>query len=281
LVTAGCVTVNGKVVRDLATQIADTDNVAVDGAPCHADTKHVYIIMNKPAKYLTACSDERIKQKNNKFIGGGRKTVLDLLNFSAGCGRSDMSFETSRTVRADKSSLLGSNNGEFRRREKDVSDIPRPRARFFEGDTRQAPAVSKNPPVTARVFPVGRLDYDTEGLLFLTNDGEFAESVTHPTKKIEKTYEATLDTEFSRADLEKLCAGIEIDGEKTLPARAKIISKFMVELTITQGRNRQVRKMFAALGYNVTYLRRVKIGNVALGNLPVGKYKVFSTPPRI
>jgi len=92
--------------------------------------------------------------------------------------------------------------------------------------------------VKERIFPVGRLDYDTEGLLILTNDGDFARKVSHPSTKIEKMYIATLDKEVSEKDLRKLEDGIEIDGERTHPAKAKRISECVVELKITQGRNR-------------------------------------------
>ena len=137
------------------------------------------------------------------------------------------------------------------------------------------------PNIETRVFPIGRLDYDTEGLLLLTNDGEFAESVTHPSCKIKKVYEATLNRPFNPAHLAALEGGIEIDGEVTLPAIARIFGPQKVELTITQGRNRQVRKMFAALGYDVTYLKRTAIGAVKLGPLPVGTWRITSTPPKI
>ena len=133
--------------------------------------------------------------------------------------------------------------------------------------------------VKERIFPVGRLDYDTEGLLILTNDGDFAKKVTHPSGQIEKVYVATLDKEIATKDLKKLETGIDIDGEKTCPAKAKILYPNVVELTITQGRNRQVRRMFEALGYNVTKLKRIAIGAMRLDDLPVGKYKITSSRP--
>jgi 23S rRNA pseudouridine2605 synthase len=217
LVTTGRVAVNGKIVRDLSTQILETDTVTVDGATVLQNEETVYIIMNKPAKTITAVTDIVGEKFKNP-----RRTVLDVL------------FENL------------------------PPNMPRP-----------------------RVFPIGRLDYDTEGLLLLTNDGNFAESVTHPSKKIEKQYVATLDRDFSRPDLQKLENGIIIDGEKTHPARAQIISKNVVELTITQGRNRQVRKMFEAIGYVVTHLKRVRIGQITLGNLRVGQFKILNTRPSI
>jgi len=133
--------------------------------------------------------------------------------------------------------------------------------------------------VRERVFPVGRLDYDTEGLLILTNDGDFARQVTHPSTKIKKVYTATLDQEISSTDLRKLEKGVEIDGEMTHPAKAKIISPDVVELIITQGRNRQVRKMFDALGYEVIKLKRTAIGAVRVDGIQLGKYTILTKKP--
>jgi 23S rRNA pseudouridine2605 synthase len=130
-----------------------------------------------------------------------------------------------------------------------------------------------------RVFPVGRLDYDSSGLLILTNDGEFSQSLAHPKTKIQKTYVATLDTEFEPKLIEKLENGIEIEGEMTHPAKAKILKPKVVEIIITQGRNRQVRKMFAALGYDVKTLVRTHIGAMYLGAMPVGTIKILYKKP--
>lgn len=138
----------------------------------------------------------------------------------------------------------------------------------------------------ARLFPVGRLDFTSEGLLILTNDGEFTRSVTHPSSKIEKVYVATLEKKFDRRDAEKLETGVDIDGEMTLPAKVRVIGKDplrgdIVEIVITQGRNRQVRRMFYAIGYNVHALTRVRIGRLDLGDLKVGECRVLDCPPLV
>jgi len=127
-----------------------------------------------------------------------------------------------------------------------------------------------------RIFPVGRLDYDTEGLLILTNDGDFTRKMTHPSSKVKKVYVATLDKNIIDEDLKTLEQGIEIEGEKTHPAMARNIKSNVVELTITQGRNRQVRKMFEALGYKVVYLKRIAVGRIRLGNLKTGEWRFIS-----
>lgn len=131
--------------------------------------------------------------------------------------------------------------------------------------------------VHQRVYPVGRLDCNTEGLLLMSNDGDFTMKVTHPSHKMDKVYQAVVSGVPSHFDIEKLERGVYIDGKKTSRAKAQIISaeggRALVELTIHEGRNRQVRKMFDAIGYPVVALRRVAIGNIVLGNLPLGKWR--------
>lgn len=131
--------------------------------------------------------------------------------------------------------------------------------------------------VHQRVYPVGRLDCNTEGLLLMSNDGDFTMKVTHPSHKINKIYQAVVAGVPNHFDIQKLERGVYIDGKKTAGAKAHIISaegnRALVELTIHEGRNRQVRKMFDAIGYPVLHLRRVAVGNIILGNLPLGKWR--------
>ena len=131
--------------------------------------------------------------------------------------------------------------------------------------------------IHARLYPVGRLDINTEGLLLLSNDGDFTMKVTHPSYKLNKTYQAVVAGIPNHYDIEKLQKGVYIDGRKTAPAKATLVSaengNALVELTIHEGRNRQVRKMFDAIGYRVLNLKRVAIGNIVLGNLPLGKWR--------
>lgn len=129
-----------------------------------------------------------------------------------------------------------------------------------------------------RVFPVGRLDYDTEGLLLLTNDGDFAAKITHPGSQIPKTYLATVEILPTKTQLEQLEKGVIIDDKPTAPAKISIQSQQKksttvdVEIIITEGRNRQVRKMFAAVGLNILKLKRTAIADLVLGDLPLGKW---------
>lgn len=124
-----------------------------------------------------------------------------------------------------------------------------------------------------RVYPIGRLDMETEGLLLLTNDGEFANKLMHPSKKINKVYIAKVTGDITDDAIRKLRKGVEIDEYTTAPALVEKLEKDELQITIHEGKNRQVRKMCEAVGLNVTYLKRIKIGNLELGDLPTGKYK--------
>lgn len=131
--------------------------------------------------------------------------------------------------------------------------------------------------IKARLFPVGRLDYDTEGLLILTNDGDLANRLTHPSSEIGKTYVARISGELSEAERAKLEKGVLVDGVMTARARVKILEKDVhhtrCEITIHEGRNRQVKKMFEAVGKEVEFLKRVAIGDLHLGGLKRGEYR--------
>lgn len=131
--------------------------------------------------------------------------------------------------------------------------------------------------IGTRVYPVGRLDRESEGLLILTNDGEFANMLTHPSRHIPKTYRVTIRPELSKEQKTALEEGIEIDGKVTLPADVRIIDRqegrVVIELTIYEGRNRQIRKMCEALQLEVARLKRIKIGALKLGMLKQGDYR--------
>lgn len=129
----------------------------------------------------------------------------------------------------------------------------------------------------ARIFPVGRLDYDTEGLLLMTNDGDFTYRVTHPKFKMDKTYIAVIKGGITISGLNQLRRGVKIEDYTTSPAEVKILDAYdghtRLEITIHEGKNRQVRKMFEAVGCKVAALQRIKIGTVELGNLPLGRWR--------
>ncbi len=131
--------------------------------------------------------------------------------------------------------------------------------------------------ISKRVYPVGRLDFNTEGLLLLTNDGDFTYKVTHPKHSLEKTYEVWVSGKAEKNALRMLEQGVYIDGRKTAPARVEILdhtkASAILSITIHEGRNRQVRKMCAAVGFRVMNLKRVSEGGLSLGNLPIGKWR--------
>lgn len=141
-------------------------------------------------------------------------------------------------------------------------------------DTHGRPTVLDLVPVGARVYPVGRLDLDTEGLLLLTNDGDFAYLVTHPKHALEKEYRALVRGRPGPEALEKLRRGVEIDGRKTAPATVEVVSSLptatWLRIVLHEGRKRQVRRMCEAVGHPVLTLRRVRIGPIELGSLPPG-----------
>ncbi len=131
--------------------------------------------------------------------------------------------------------------------------------------------------VEERIFPVGRLDYETSGLLLLTNDGELTYKLTHPKHDVEKTYIARLYGTPDDSALQKFRRGVIVDGRQTKPAKIRILEKgdriCTVEITIHEGRNRQVRKMCEAIRHPVAQLKRVATGELRLGELPKGKFR--------
>ncbi len=132
------------------------------------------------------------------------------------------------------------------------------------------------PPKFNRLSNVGRLDAQSEGLILLTNDGELAQRLTHPRYKIDKEYEVTLDRPWDRAFAPKLLRGISLDGQRSQIARLHSIGPTRLRVILRQGINRQIRRMFHALGYDVKRLVRVRIGNLRLGDLPRGHWRALT-----
>jgi 23S rRNA pseudouridine2605 synthase len=223
LIADGRVTVNGKTVLEMGTKAdADTDDIRVDGRRLHAPERKRYILLNKPAGYVSTRSDPQ-----------RRRTVIDL--------------------------LVG---------------------------------------VREYVYPVGRLDYDTEGLLLLTNDGDLAARLTHPRHGIERSYEARVAGMPDADALRQLREGIPLDGRRTLPAEATVLNarpgnegrpkglqprgreglqprarEGVVQITIREGRNRQVRRMLEAVGHPVRELTRTRIGPLTDRRLKPGAWR--------
>jgi pseudouridine synthase len=211
LIADGRVTVNGRTVLEMGVK-ADpaVDDIRVDGRRVKGPQRHRYILLNKPAGFVTTRSDPQ-----------RRRTVLDLL----------------RGVR------------EY-------------------------------------VYPVGRLDYDTEGLLLLTNDGDLAARLTHPRHGVERTYEARVAGMPDEDAIERMRRGIPLDGRRTQPATVVLLNKApatrlagrkepegLLRITIREGRNRQVRRMCEAVGHPVKSLTRRRIGPLSDRQLKTGEWR--------
>ncbi len=130
--------------------------------------------------------------------------------------------------------------------------------------------------IKERVFPVGRLDLNTSGLLLLTNDGDFANSIMHPRYEIKKTYVVEVYKPMHESSIKKIEQGIVLEDGKTSPAKAKKLKDNILEITIHEGKNRIIRRMMEALGYNVKSLERTRVGSLQLGNLKPGQHKLLT-----
>ena len=204
-ISAGRVSVNGEKVLIPGTHIdPQKAEITFDGKLIRGKPRQIYLMLNKPAGYVTTVRDER-----------GRPTVMAL-----------------------------------------VRDIPE------------------------RIYPVGRLDLDTEGLLLMTNDGEFTHRILHPSHEIQKTYIAWVDGQPNQREIQRLREGIEIEEGVITSAKINQIGKkerqTQFRVVIHEGRKRQIRRMFYAVGHEVIHLKRVGIGSVSLGRLSIGKYRLLT-----
>ena len=128
-----------------------------------------------------------------------------------------------------------------------------------------------------RLFTYGRLDFMTEGLIIISNDGEIYNHVMHPRKKLYKSYIVKVNRDIEEKDIEALTNGEVIEGKRTAPSKVKKIDKKEIRIAIYEGRNRQIRKMLETLGYMVDSLKRVKVGELGLGNLQPGESRALTT----
>lgn len=202
LIADGRVSVNGRILRELGSQIeAGKDRIKVDGREIRTERRLVYLVLNKPAGYLVTLKDPF-----------GRPTIKDLL-----------------------------------------------------------------PSLRERVFPVGRLDFESEGLLLLTNDGELAFRLSHPSSEIKKTYVVKVKGEPDEKSLDKLRRGVFVAGHKTVPARVALLThnpkKSLLRIEIHEGRKHEVRLMCQAIGHDVSGLKRIALGSLTLGKLKPGEWR--------
>lgn len=140
-------------------------------------------------------------------------------------------------------------------------------------DKRYKDTVMSLVPVKDRLFPVGRLDADSSGLLLMTNDGDLANRLTHPRYEHEDEYDVTLEKPISDDDMRQLAEGVEVEGKVTLPAHLKRLGDARFTIVLKEGRNRQIRRMCDALGYTITILRRTRVRTLRLGTLTPGKHR--------
>ena len=203
LVTDGRVKVNGKIVKELATDVKDGDVVEVDGNTVSASMKKTYIMLNKPKGCVCTAHDDK-----------GRKTVLDFVK------------------------------------------------------------------IKKRVYPVGRLDYDTEGLLLLTDDGELANKITHPKNGVKKTYAVRVEGNPTEAEIKKLRNGIVYNGVTYGKAEVSVIGEenggTRLNITITEGKNHEIKNMIESLGRRVLFLKRMAVGDIRLGGLSRGEWRYLN-----
>jgi 23S rRNA pseudouridine2605 synthase len=140
------------------------------------------------------------------------------------------------------------------------------------------PAVVELVPSRRRLYPVGRLDADSTGLILVTNDGELAERLSHPRYGVQRTYRVRLRGPASPTQLRRLRAGVQLEDGPTRPARVRAVSARVLELTLGEGRNRQVRRMIEAVGNHVVSLTRTRFGRLRLGDLPEGEARLLRSP---
>jgi 23S rRNA pseudouridine2605 synthase len=142
-------------------------------------------------------------------------------------------------------------------------------------DTHGRPIVTELVPAEPRVFPIGRLDQDTEGLLLLTNDGDLSQRLAHPKYGVEKEYLAEVEGSPTRGELRRLREGVELDDGVTAPAKVVLVERALVRITIHEGRKRQVRRMCEAVGHPVIRLVRTRIGPLADRSLAPGEWRLL------
>lgn len=209
------------------------------------------------------------RRKAEELIAAGKVTIN---------GRA-CSFGDKADPRADVVAVSGKRIGEAPR-EKRYIMLNKPRGYITSMSDEQGRRIAAEllDGVEERVVPVGRLDRNSEGLLLFTNDGEFANEITHPSRHVSKTYRVTIDGRVSEEQIMRLSSGVELDdGKVTLPCSVEVLAeepeRTVLRITIKQGLNRQIRRMCAAVGLQVGRLRRVAIGGVKLGMLKSGEWR--------
>ncbi len=226
--------------------------------------------MERLQKYLSSCGIAS-RRKSEELILAGKVKVNGIIVRELGTkvsNKDEVEVENMEVYRKQKEYYL------LYKPEKTICSVSDDKGRVTVVDLIET---------NEKIFPVGRLDYDTTGLLLLTNDGELTNKLTHPKGCIEKTYIAKVSGLVTGKEIHELENGIELDGVKTKKARAKLKkmdkknNKSYVELTITEGRNHQVKNMFASLGHKVLKLKRTNYAFFDLEGLKIGEYRSLTT----
>lgn len=174
--------------------------------------------------------------------------------------------------------MLDNSKVSLKKNEYYILNKPKGYLSTVEDDKGRKTVLDLLPPTVGRIYPVGRLDYDSEGLLILTTDGELAQRLTHPSHEVPKTYLVRIEGTATEATLNPIRSGIEIEGGYvTKKCKAHIVETnkeyTKIHITLTEGKNREIRKMFAAIGREVTLLKRIKVGELTLRGLDRGAYR--------
>lgn len=224
-------------------------------------------------KYLAACGVAS-RRAAEKLIADGRVRVDGVTVTAMG-----VSVEAHQRVEVDGRAVTPETQKHYLMYHKPAGEV----TTAFDPEGRPT-VLDKFRDYPARLYPVGRLDYDSEGLLVLTNDGDVTERMLHPSREVEKAYLARVSRTLTPEDARRLERGVEVDGRMTSRARAHILSAQEMYsdliITIHEGRNRQVRKMVEAVGHEVVMLRRIRFGPLKLGDLPRGMWREL-TPEEI
>lgn len=276
IIKTGRVTVNGRTVSELGCVVNEKkDQILLDGRVLKLPQEFVYLKLNKPKGYACTACDEK-----------GRKTIFDLPDcklFCEGEAGTDEKMGTSvsgtkSNSKANAGTRVCAKNGAENRAKDDV----KVQIKVLGADAgKKVSESSKDGTVSkTRLVNVGRLDYNTEGLIFLTNDGDFANLVMHPRFHYEKEYQVTIEGTILESECAVLRAGVVENGVRMPKAKVKFLStdgtRTKLSVVISEGQNHQVRRMFDAIGKNIVLLKRVRIGNVTLGGLGRGKIKPMS-----
>lgn len=215
-------------------------------------------------KYLAACGVASRRECDKLIESGAVKINGNVATVGANVGDEDTVTVNGSTVTVKKNEYY-------------ILNKPKGYLCTVRDDKGRKTVMDLMPQGIGRIYPVGRLDYDSEGLLILTTDGQLAQHLTHPSNEVPKTYLVKIEGTINEAGLNPIRSGVDIGGYVTKKCKAHIVETnkayTKIHVTITEGKNREVRKMFEAIGKQVTLLKRIKVGDINLRGLDRGAYR--------